>query len=237
MSNVPPLELVWSSQNGDAHARDPARVAISIVSYRSARWTVGALEALAQEIGGAENTHVYVVDNDSQDGSADLIDEAIRSHGWSWVRLIRAPRNGGFSYGNNLAVRAAMAEVRALDYVVLLNPDTRAEPGAIGELVAFMQQHPLAGIAGSRILNGDGSVRRSAFRLPSVAGELERGARLGPLSRLLREKTISFPPPEREESVDWVSGAAMIIRRQVFEDVGLMDEDYFLYFEETDFCL
>ena len=213
------------------------RVAISIVNYKSASWTVGALTALAEEMAAAKNTRVYVVDNDSQDGSADVIEAAVKDNGWDWARVVRAPKNGGFSYGNNLAVRTALSEGRTLDYVILLNPDTRPEPGAIGELVAFMQQHPLVGIAGSRILNEDGSVRRSAFRFQSIAGELERAAHFGPLSRLLAHKSISFPPPEREEPVDWVSGAAMIIRQQVLEDVGMMDEDYFLYFEETDFCL
>ncbi len=231
------LELVWSASDAAASVRNTVRLAISIVNYRSASWTIGALRSLAETMAQAPHSRVYVVDNDSQDGSSDAIALAIADNAWSWATLIRAPRNGGFSYGNNLAMRAAQSDMRGVDYFMLLNPDTRVEAGAVAELVAFMQQHPRAGIAGSRILNEDGSVRRSAFRFHTIAAELERGARLGPLSRLLERSAISFPPPDREMPVDWVSGASMIIRWQVIEDLGPMDEDYFLYFEETDFCL
>jgi GT2 family glycosyltransferase len=122
-------------------------------------------------------------------------------------------------------------------YVLLLNPDTIVHPGAIDELVKFMDAHPQVGIAGSRLEDPDGTGQISAFKFPSVASELERGCKLGFVSRLLRKHVVAQPIPERPAMCDWVAGASMIIRREVFEKIGLLDDAYFMYFEEVDFCL
>jgi GT2 family glycosyltransferase len=119
---------------------------------------------------------------------------------------------------------------------MLLNPDTVVRPGALRALVEFMASHPEAGIAGSLIENPDGGVDRSAHRMPSPFGELDGAARLGMLSRLLQRYSVSPPLRDEAHECDWVSGAAMIVRKQVLEQVGPLDEGYFLYFEEVDFC-
>ncbi len=100
-----------------------------------------------------------------------------------------------------------------------------------------MDAHPRVGIAGSRLEHPDGTPQRSAFRFHSILGELESGMRLGLVSRLLDRKIVAPPVPQGTCPTDWVAGASMMIRRQVFKDVGLMDEGYFMYFEEVDFCL
>jgi N-acetylglucosaminyl-diphospho-decaprenol L-rhamnosyltransferase len=209
-----------------------------IVNYKTAPLTLDALASLPAEIAKIPTARVIVVENDSQDGSAELIEEAIRTRGWSsWATLLRAERNGGFAYGNNVAIRAVEAEGGKPQYVHLLNPDTVVRPGALAALLEFMDRRPEVGIAGSRLEEPDGRAQVSAFRFPGVLSELEEGMRLGIVSRALHNWLVALPIPEEEAPVDWVAGASMIIRDRVFEAVGLMDESYFMYYEEVDFTL
>ena len=126
---------------------------------------------------------------------------------------------------------------RSTYYVLLLNPDTIVLPGALKSLLDFMDEHPLVGIAGSRLEHPDGTPQRSAFRFHSVLSEWEAGLRLGLVSRLLNKRVVAPPVPQVTCPTDWVAGASMIVRRAVFERIGLLDEGYFMYFEEVDFCL
>jgi GT2 family glycosyltransferase len=123
------------------------------------------------------------------------------------------------------------------EFILLLNPDTIVRPGAIRALLDFMQKNPRVGIAGSRLEDPDGTPQRSAFRFHSIAGEFERGIRMGCVTRLLKNKMIAPPVTDATMQCDWVAGASMMVRREVFEQAGLMDEKYFMYFEEVDFCL
>jgi GT2 family glycosyltransferase len=100
-----------------------------------------------------------------------------------------------------------------------------------------MDTHPDAGIAGSRLENPDGTPQESAFRFHSLASEFDFGWRLGPLSKLLKNWVAAPPISQEICQTDWVAGASMIVRREVFEKIGLMDEAYFMYCEEMDFCL
>ncbi|MEO1338558.1 MAG: glycosyltransferase, partial [Myxococcota bacterium] len=135
-------------------------------------------------------------------------------------------------------IGAALADDDAPAYVLLLNPDTRIHRGAIERLRAYLEDQPHVGIAGSRLEDPDGTPQVSAFRFPSVASEFLEGLQWNVASRLLPERDVAIePPPATAGPVDWVAGASMMIRRQVFEAVGLLDEGYFLYFEEVDFCL
>jgi GT2 family glycosyltransferase len=108
--------------------------------------------------------------------------------------------------------------------------------GAIEHLLEFMVAHPHVGIAGSRLEDPDGTPQRSAFRFPTIAGELDKTLRFGPVSRLLQRYVVSPPVPAQETATDWVAGASMFVRRAVFEQIGLLDEQYFMYYEEVDFC-
>jgi cellulose synthase/poly-beta-1,6-N-acetylglucosamine synthase-like glycosyltransferase len=178
-----------------------------------------------------------VVDNASGDGP-ELVD-AIRSHGWGdWVTLDVAERNGGFASGNNVAIRPALASANPPRFVLLLNSDTEVRPDALRSLLEFMEAHPDVGIAGSGIENPDGSDWPIAFRFITTGSQLLSGMRLGLMDRLLQGSVAARRmSQERPAPVDWVSGASMIIRGEVFDTIGLLDEGYFLYFEDVDFCL
>lgn len=213
------------------------RLAIIIVNYRTAGLTIDCLRSLEGQVRqlGAK---VCVTDNQSGDDSVDRIGAAIAANGWSdWAMLTPLERNGGFAYGNNAAVKVLMREADPPDYILLLNPDTLAREGAPAELMEFMEKHPRVGIAGSRLEDPDGTPQRSAFRFHTIASEFEGGVRLGFVSRLLKKKLVAPPVSDGVCQTQWLAGASMMIRREVFEQVGLLDEAYFMYFEEVDFCL
>ena len=212
-------------------------VAVVIVSYKSAELAIESLRSLQAERSAAGLAiRAVVVDNAS--GDFPRIAGAVARGGWgSWVTVVLAPRNGGFAYGNNLGIRHALQGGPA-DYLYLLNPDTQLRRGAIATLVRFLESEPRIGIAGSSFENEDGSEWPMAFRFPSLVSELSQALGFGPVTRLLdrwavaREMSAAAPQP-----VDWICGASMMIRTAVLEAIGGLDEGYFLYFEETDFCL
>jgi N-acetylglucosaminyl-diphospho-decaprenol L-rhamnosyltransferase len=214
------------------------KLLIVIVNYRSADLTIDCLRSLQPELSGWPDARVVVTDNLSPDDSVAKLTSAVEKNDWqSWVTIQPLPSNGGFAYGNNAAIRPAIDSLDKPDYILLLNPDTIVHPGAIKALLDFMESYPKAGIAGSRLEDPDGTAQRSAFRFHSIAGEFERGIRVGFVTKLLKNKMISPPPPTQLEQCDWVAGASMMVRRAVFESAGLMDDKYFMYFEEVDFCL
>lgn len=151
--------------------------------------------------------------------------------------MLPLERNGGFAFGNNAGIRTALSAPGRIDYVMLLNPDTVCDGGAIRALVEFMDSHPQAGIAGSRLEDPAGGIQCSAHNAPSPLGELESTAGLGLLSRALRRHAVSPPMRQAAHECHWVSGASLMVRREVFEQVGFLDEGFFLYFEEVDFCV
>src|SRR5271167_4362998 len=227
-----------------AHRRVPAQsgmtmtatgVTVAIVSYKSALLTIDCLRSIdAERSTPGVCIRAIVVDNAS--GDAPAIAEAIEANSWStWVTLVRAPRNGGFSYGNNLAFQRAHDD-RPPDYFHLLNPDTLVRKGAIGALVRFLEAHPDVSIVGSSFENLDGSDWPIAFRFPSILSELESGLQLGFASRILRRWVVAVEMSFDPQPVDWLPGASMMVRPSVYEAIAGFDETYFLYFEETDFC-
>jgi N-acetylglucosaminyl-diphospho-decaprenol L-rhamnosyltransferase len=223
--------------NADGASR-MIRLSIIIVNYRTAELVIACLRSLADEVRALGDCRVVVVDGASGDDSVARIATAIQSEHWdSWVELMPLEKNLGFAAGNNAALRPLLASSSPPDYVLLLNPDTVVRPHAVRTLVEFMNDHPKVGIAGSRLENPNGTPQCSAFRFHSVLSELEGGLRLGIVSRLLRNRLVAPPVSDEQHATDWVAGASMIVRHAVFADIGLMDEAYFLYFEEVDFCL
>ncbi|TVQ46370.1 MAG: glycosyltransferase [Gloeocapsa sp. DLM2.Bin57] len=211
---------------------------VVIVNYRTADLTVDCLKSLEAEVQNLPGTEVVVVDNASGDNSVEQIQKAIDEQNWQpWVKLIASERNGGYAYGNNLAIRPALESTNPPQYVLLLNPDTIVRSEAIATLVQFMEKHSDIGIAGSRLEDPDGKPQRSAFRFHSILSEFEGGMRLGMVSQLLSKWKVAPEVSDVDCRTDWVAGASMIIRLEVFKDVGLLDEEYFMYYEEVDFCL
>lgn len=208
------------------------------VNYRTPARMIMCMKSVAAEIASIKNAKMIVVDNESGDGSFEIISRAINENGWQeWAYVINAERNGGYSYGNNFAIRQALNSASPPEYIHLLNPDTEVRKNSLSALKDFMDINPKAGIAGSRFENPDGSEWNIAFRFPSIFSEFERGICLGPVSKLLRKYVVAMNMGYESSRVDWLPGASMVIRRAVFEQVGLFDENYFLYCEETDFCL
>jgi N-acetylglucosaminyl-diphospho-decaprenol L-rhamnosyltransferase len=214
------------------------RLIIVILNYRTADLTIDCLRSLVAEVQSRSSTQVVVSDNDSQDGSVERIGAAIVTEGWDdWVTLMPLDRNGGYAFGNNAVLRQALAATDPPPYYLLLNPDTIVRPGAIQALVDFLENHPAIGIVGSRLEDPDGTPQISAFRFPSLWTELDFGLRIGLVTRLLSRWTLASAVVDQPCQTGWVAGASMLIRREVFEAIGLLDETYFMYFEEVDFCL
>ena len=213
-------------------------VLVVIVNYRTPILTINCLRSLVSEVQSSPGTRVAVVDNDSGDRSLEQIGTAIETEGWgNWVSLIPSDHNGGYAFGNNVVIRPVLESSNLPLYFLLLNPDTQVHPGAIKALVDFMEKHPDVGIAGSSFEEADGTPWPIAFRFPTVLSEMDSGLRLGVVTRLLSNWVVTRTMTDEEAQVDWLPGASMLIRPEVFKSVGLMDEGYFLYCEETDFCL
>jgi N-acetylglucosaminyl-diphospho-decaprenol L-rhamnosyltransferase len=213
---------------------------IVIVNYRSADLVIDCLASLAPQIDETPDAQVIVTDNLSGDGSVERLRSAISKHGWSrWATLTPLPTNGGFAAGNNAAIRPLFETPGGEPprYVLLLNPDTVVRPSGVAQLVGFMDAHPEVGIAGSQLEYPDGEQQASRFRFPTILGEVESNSRLRLVSRLFAKCAVAPPLVSHPHSIDWVAGASMIVRREVFEAIGYLDEEYFLYYEEVDFCL
>jgi N-acetylglucosaminyl-diphospho-decaprenol L-rhamnosyltransferase len=210
-------------------------IAVVIVTYKCAALTVESLRSVAEERSAAGfYIRAIVVDNAS--GDAPAIAAAIESNGWdSWVTLVIAQKNGGFAYGNNLGIARAY-QVHTPSYIYLLNPDAQVRSGAILSLTQFLESHPEVGIAGGSFENLDGSDWPIAFHFPSLMSEMLQGMELSVLMRLFRRRVVAQHMTKASQPIDWICGASMMIRPAVLQSIGGMDENYFLYFEETDFC-
>jgi N-acetylglucosaminyl-diphospho-decaprenol L-rhamnosyltransferase len=207
------------------------RLCIVIVNYRTPGLVLDALDSLEGQV-EAGLDEIVVVDNASGDDSAERLERAIAARGFArFCRVIRSPRNGGFAAGNNCAIRAAEA-----NYYLLLNSDTIVRKGAIQLLLSQMQAHPGVGIAGPRLEWPDGTPQVSCFRDHTPISELLLAAKTGPISKFFRDFELAMPVSDEPCEADWISFACVLIRRDVIEKVGLLDEDYFMYFEDSDYC-
>lgn len=209
------------------------RIAVVIVSYRTAAMVLAGLPALMSELAPCVRRRVVIVDNASPEGDGDRLAAGLTAGAFGEdVALIRSPLNGGFSAGNNLG----FAALRALDWtpeaVLLLNPDAAVLPGALAEMLAVMDDQTKAGVVGAQLQNPDGTNRASAFNFPSAGTEFADATGLGVL---IRRWPIVVLPTKGSVRVDWVTGASMMIRWETLAAIGDMDDGYFLYFEEVDY--
>jgi N-acetylglucosaminyl-diphospho-decaprenol L-rhamnosyltransferase len=171
---------------------------------------------------------VIVVDNASTDGSVEMVETE-----FPIVQLICNAENRGFPAANNQGM--AVADGR---YVLLLNPDTEVIGAALGVLVAYADEHADAAVVGPKLLNPDGSIQHSRYRFPTLATALFESTWLQPVAprRLLDRYHALDLPNNVPCDVDWVRGAALFVRRQAITQVGLLDEGFFMYSEELDWC-
>jgi N-acetylglucosaminyl-diphospho-decaprenol L-rhamnosyltransferase len=213
------------------------KLLVVVVNYRVVHLAIDCLHSLADIISEVPDTKVAICENGTGDDSAERIQAAIDGNNWgAWCTLTALDINLGFTGGNNAILRPALESPDPPQYVLLLNSDTVVRPGALTALVAFMDRNSKVGIAGSGLENPDGSPQRSAFRFQSPISEFEGNLKIDLVSQLLSRWRVAPPVVNATYEIDWVSGASMIIRRQVFEDVGLLDEGYYTYFDDIDFC-
>ena len=209
-----------------------ATVLTVILNYKTADMTLQSVQAALREMAGLAG-EVVVVDNDSQDGSYEKLLAQVPPG----VRVLQSGRNGGFGAGNNVGIRAGLSDGSRPEYIYVLNSDAFPDPGAIRNLLETLERTPDAGFAGSYIHGDDGAPHLTTFRFPSIASEFEGAVRFGPICRLLANRAVPVPIPATTTRVDWLAGASMLMRRSVLDQIGLFDEAFFLYFEETDLCL
>lgn len=216
-----------------------ARLLTVILNWRTPEMTLRAVEAALVALQGIDGALV-VVDNDSGDGSFEKLSAAVTANGWDRgpqrVRVLQSGRNGGFGAGNNFGIRAGLPDGARPDYVYILNSDAFPGPGAIRALLTHLETHPATGFAGSHIHSPEGEAHRTAFRFPSILGEFEQNIRFGPVSKLLARWIVAQPLPAVTTRVDWLAGASLMMRQSVLDQIGLFDEAFFLYYEETDLC-
>ena len=172
---------------------------------------------------------VFVVDNASRDGSVDMVREAFPD-----VQLIVNEQNRGYATANNQAIERSEGR-----YVLVLNNDTVVLPNAIPAMVAFLDEHPQVGMLGPRVLNPDGTLQRSCSTFPSLWRLTSRALyidKLLPGNRMTGTLSMSHWEYDSIRGVDVISGCCMLVRKDVISKVGLMDERFFFYAEEADWC-
>lgn len=215
------------------------RLLTVVLNYKTPEMTLKSVAAALREMEGIAG-ELVIVDNDSQDGSEDALRAGIAQAGWDAegrVRLIQSDVNGGFGAGNNVGIRAGLSDGTKPDYVYILNSDAFPDPGSIRILLDHLQAHPKVGFAGSYIHGDDGAPHTTLFRYPTLWSEFEGAISFGPVSKLLKNHIVPLQIPESGvQEVDWLAGASMMMRQSVLDEIGLFDERFFLYFEETDLC-
>lgn len=202
-------------------------VSLVVVHYRSLPALTRLLRSL-RDSRPAPLREILIVNN-----SGEPLEDLVLDSPWP-VRLMVPGRNLGYARGVNEGIRAARE-----DQVLILNPDILVSPGSIEELVRCAEARPRAGIVAPRLVNQDGTLQLSARRFYTWKTLLLRRAPLGPYaarSRILRDHLMADWDHADTRAVDWVLGAAMLARKAAIRDVGLMDERYFLYFEDVDWC-
>lgn len=215
--------------------RDAPDLTIVIVSY-NVRDLLRRCLASVRASRGRFSRDVYVVDNCSADGSA-----AMARAEFPEVQVIAPGRNGGYAYANNIGLRAAERKYNAWPrFVLLLNPDTELPPDALDRMVAFMDEHPEAGAAGPRLLMPNGEIDLACRRsFPSPEVSLYRMIGLShvfPRSRRFARYNLTYLDPTAVAEVDSVVGAFMLVRGSLLDEVGLLDEAYFMYGEDLDWA-
>lgn len=205
------------------------QLSVIIVNYNVRAFLQQALESLEKSIVELD-AEIIVVDNHSVDGSVDMLKENFPD-----VRLIANAENVGFAKANNQALDIASGE-----YVWLLNPDTLVQEDTAPNLIKVMQQNADIGLLGCKILNDDGSLQlacRRSFPTPWVAFTKLTGlARLFPKSRLFGKYNLTYLDEDQEAEVEAISGSCMFARKQALEEVGKLDETFFMYGEDLDWC-
>jgi GT2 family glycosyltransferase len=210
-------------------------ISVIIINYGTADLAIAAVESVLARHHGGRAVDIHVVDNASPGKDADILRQTHADRGWGKLVTLYPERvNHGFGRGNNLVLHALAARPRPPEKVFLLNPDAQLENEALDILAAFLDSHPDAGCAGASIANPDGRLATAAFRFPSAISEFSDSLAFGPVARLFRRHSVALPPDLPTQRVQWVAGAAAMLRWEAVWQCRGFDPTFFLYFEEVD---
>lgn len=226
-----------SSPAQTSQGRPKARLLVIVLNYRTPDLTIDCLRSLSKEIPTIDGARVVVVDNASGDGSDDRIQQAITAEEWGgWVRLVRSERNGGFAAGNNVGIRA---EAPARNYL-LLNSDTIVRPGAIAYSLGVVEGDPGIGAMSCRLLNADGSTQNVARAFPTPLRMIVAATglpwRCPSLFRWADTEQLWWDRDQQRRDVDWLGGAFLMVPGDVMTALSGLDEAFFFYGEDIEFC-
>jgi N-acetylglucosaminyl-diphospho-decaprenol L-rhamnosyltransferase len=210
---------------------------VIIVNFRTPELTIGCLESLASEVATVPGTRVWVVENGSGDDSAERIGRAIGDRQWgSWATLLPLTRNHGFAGGNNRGLEAA----GFADFTLLLNSDTVVHAGCLHRCLEVMKADPGIGAMTCKLLNADGTIQNVTRRFPNPARVAAMSLGLDHyFPRLFGWSNIEDAAWDRAAAardVDWIGGAFLLIRGEVLQRIGPLDERFFFYGEDIEFC-
>jgi GT2 family glycosyltransferase len=203
-------------------------ISVVIVGWNAKHYLELCLESLAKAP-PRRSMEVLVVDNASTDGSAEMIEAK-----FPWVKLVKSSENLGFSKGNNVAIRQCQGR-----YIALVNPDVIVFPGCLDALADFLDQNPKVGNVGPRVSNPDMSMQSTCRRFPTMWNNFCSATGLATKfkhSRFFAGEHMFYFPHDRTLTVDVIVGCFSMIRRETFDDVGLLDEDLFMYGDDVDWC-
>jgi len=203
-------------------------VSIIIASWNAKEYVIDCLDSLLESEHGYSQ-EIIVVDNASSDGSDEMIEKKFPQ-----VKLIRNERNLGFAKANNIGMSASSGQ-----YVCVMNSDVTVLNNCIKKLMNFMDQNPKVGMAGPKILNPDGTLQPSCRHFPTIWNNLCQSLglnRLFPRSAFFSDWLMDYWAHDRLGSVDALSGCFWMVRRKAIENVGMLDEDFFIYGEDIDWC-
>lgn len=227
----------------DRKTLDNVDLTISLVNHNMRNWLRGCLNSVYQSTTGVR-FEVIVVDNDSSDDSIKMLKKEFPQ-----VKLIESRKNLGFARANNQAIKQSRGK-----YILLLNPDTLFQNNLLHKMITFMEDHCEAGALGCKILNPDKTIQPSNDNFPNLFTELFRVIqlkRLIPAARMRAKigqrwgkmlgSTLGgylrlYWDTEQTREVDWITGAFFLIRRKAIEEIGLLDEKFFMYYEDADLC-
>jgi hypothetical protein len=226
---------------GGARVREPAARAgellVVIVCFRAADLVVDCLRSLAPEVAAHPRVRVAICENGTGAEAVQEIRGAIEREGWgAWTQLTVIAPNRGFAGGNNAILRPVLEGREPPPLFLLLNADTIVRPGALGALLDAAARHPEAGVIGPRLEWPDGTPQESCFRDFRPLDAFVQAAATGPIARLVGRASVALPVRDEPFTCDWVSFACALIRREVFERVGVLDDHFYLYFDDPDFC-
>jgi len=212
-------------------------LAIIIINFRTPQLTIDCLASLAPQINDVPNTRVILIDNDSRDGSIPKLRQAIEANGWAtWIIFIESPVNRGFAGGNNLGISKS-GDAR---FILLLNSDTIAQPNILKFSFEKIKAEEKIGVMSCRLLNLDLTVQNTARKFPSPPRMAAYSLGLPWIfPKLFGWADIQDPGWDRKtesRDVDWVGGAFMMIRRKAIDMIGGLDEGFFFYGEDAEFC-